>query len=614
MKHLVLGFLFLFSTVNHVSAAEITQTDWSAGPGILSPVTNWEADFQTSSGISWQSIPGQVALSGTPELNWTKNTLTNSYNSPFGVAAGDMDGDGDMDIVGTAEMSGVICMWINNGTSPATWTEQVVSNRLNGATGLSLTDLDSDGDLDILASATGTSNKIAWWRNDGGQPLTWTYQIIQSSWFDSYEVHAEDVDGDGHVDVLSTMWNPGYVTWWRNNGSTSPTWSRRDVAVNFAGAHSVRTGDLDDDGDMDLVAAGADCDEIAYWINDGESTPTWTKNVLRTGFNGARSVRVTDLDHDGDLDIVGISWASHVAWWRNDGGDPLVWTEQIIDGQFAGGHGLDVADVDGDGKLDVIGASYVRNRVTWWQQGEGDPIVWIPHYFLPGVPHAMEVATGDFDNDGDLDIIASANSAREFVWFEVTQFAPTGELNSSVLDLGTSTFSEIDWTASGLESCEVQVSVRSGSEPDNLGFWSAPMSTPGPLPSNQGQYFQYRVELSSTDPACSPILTDLTLRANMSAVSPTKLDPFRLEVFPNPSNPATIVKYQTPGEVPVSILVHDLSGRLVQTLYSGSPSVGNHQVRWEGKDNNGQSVSTGIYMVQLKVGDNDESRKLTLLR
>ncbi len=614
MKCLFFSFVFLTASVAVVWASEISQTDWAAGPGQFSPVTAWGADFQSSSGVSWKSVPGQLALSSNSESNWDKNIVSDTYMWPFGVATGDVDGDGDLDAVGTAEFSGVVCLWLNNGTSPVTWTEQVISNSFPGATGLALADMDDDGDLDILASANGTTKKIVWWRNNGGQPLSWAYQTIQSNWSDSYEVHADDVDGDGHIDVLSTQWTPGNVTWWRNSGSEPRTWVRHDVTTAFAGAHSVHTGDLDGDGDLDLVAAGATCNEIAWWANNGSPNPTWTKTVLRSGFTGARSVRVADIDNDGDLDVVGVSWNSHLAWWRNDGGDPQVWTEQILDDTFVGGHGLTVSDIDGDGRLDIVGASYLRNRVAWWRQGDGEPIVWTPQYYLPGVPRAMEVATGDFDGDGDLDIFASSYTTREFAWYEVTRFSSSGELTSSILDTGTSPVGGLDWTAAGSSECELQVEVRSGPQPESLGVWSEPLAEPGPLAQNQDRYFQYRVQLSTADPNCSPILHDFSLQPAVPTFVPDNSSTFHMGLFPNPSNPATVVEFSTPGEVPVSIAVHDLSGRLVQQLFTGVPSAGVHNVRWEGRDRHGRAMSTGIYLVQLWVGTTRQAKKLTLVR
>jgi hypothetical protein len=75
---------------------------------------------------------------------------------------------------------------------------------------------------------------------------------------------------------------------------------------------------LDGDGDLDVVAAANVTDEIAWWENDGDES--FTKHTIDGSFDGARSVIVTDLDSDGDVDVIGTARASvnggEIAWWE----------------------------------------------------------------------------------------------------------------------------------------------------------------------------------------------------------------------------------------------------------------------------------------------------------
>jgi hypothetical protein len=84
--------------------------------------------------------------------------------------------------------------------------------------------------------------------------------------------------------------------------------------------------------------------------------------------------------------------------------------------------------------------------------------------------------------------------------------------------------------------------------------------------------------------------------------------------FPNPFNPSTEIRYDLAAPVVVTLTLHDLLGRVVQTLVSGSQSAGRYLVRWDGKDENGRSVASGVYLYRLHAGSFVQTRRLVLLR
>jgi flagellar hook assembly protein FlgD len=87
---------------------------------------------------------------------------------------------------------------------------------------------------------------------------------------------------------------------------------------------------------------------------------------------------------------------------------------------------------------------------------------------------------------------------------------------------------------------------------------------------------------------------------------------------PNPFNPSTVVPYAVPGGAGVrrSVLlaVYDVNGALVKTLVSASVAGGRHEVRWDGRNERGENVSSGIYFMQLSADGHRDSRKMILLR
>ena len=96
--------------------------------------------------------------------SFTEHTVAGGYNGAAAVYAIDLDGDGDMDILGAANIADDITWWENNGSE--SFTKRTIDGNFNGARGVHAADVDGDGDLDVLGAAE-TAKDIAWWENDG---------------------------------------------------------------------------------------------------------------------------------------------------------------------------------------------------------------------------------------------------------------------------------------------------------------------------------------------------------------------------------------------------------------------------------------------------------------
>jgi len=302
-------------------------------------------------------------------IGWTEHTIDGDFNGASSVYATDVDGDGDTDVLGAAWLGHYITWWRNDGGSPITWTEYTIKSNFYNASSVYATDVDGDGDTDILGAAA-ASKDITWWRNDGGSPITWTEYTIEDIFDGANSVYATDVDGDGDTDVLGAAFHADDITWWRNDGGSPITWTEYTIDGNFDYAYSVYATDVDGDGDTDVLGAAADADDITWWRNDGGSPITWTEYTIEGDFDAAWSVYATDIDGDGDTDVLGAAaGADDITWWRNDGGSPITWTEYTIDGDFDGAYSVYATDVDGNGDTDVLGAATNADDITWWESG-----------------------------------------------------------------------------------------------------------------------------------------------------------------------------------------------------------------------------------------------------
>jgi photosystem II stability/assembly factor-like uncharacterized protein len=84
--------------------------------------------------------------------------------------------------------------------------------------------------------------------------------------------------------------------------------------------------------------------------------------------------------------------------------------------------------------------------------------------------------------------------------------------------------------------------------------------------------------------------------------------------YPNPFNPATAISYQLAEVSSVTLRVFDLLGREITTLVNGQQSAGSHTVQWDGKNNHGEHVSSGIYLYELRAGTSMTTRKMVLAK
>jgi len=92
-----------------------------------------------------------------------------------------------------------------------------------------------------------------------------------------------------------------------------------------------------------------------------------------------------------------------------------------------------------------------------------------------------------------------------------------------------------------------------------------------------------------------------------------------LQNYPNPFNPETWIPYQLPDDVAVSIFIYNIQGRLVRRLELGEQSAGSYMTRdkavyWDGKDDRGEKVASGIYWYTLRAGDFDAMRRMVIVK
>jgi hypothetical protein len=189
--------------------------------------------------------------------------------------------------------------------------------------GFGVGDLDADGDLDVVGT-TGERRRVEWYINPGDGSGDWPVRLIDQVpdvvFFDRCEI--ADLNGDNRPDVLATEENgrdDGARTfWWQHPDAATNAWLRR-VMVTQASTHSLDVADLDGDGDLDVVVGEhRGLRSLKVFENDGEGS--FQEHVIDRNKESHLGARLVDLDGDGDLDIVSIAWDTPgtLHAWRND--------------------------------------------------------------------------------------------------------------------------------------------------------------------------------------------------------------------------------------------------------------------------------------------------------
>jgi hypothetical protein len=100
---------------------------------------------------------------------------------------------------------------------------------VQGPERVALVDLDRDGDLDVVTSAS-VDATVAWHENASGDGSSWTFHAVDAALSGAEDVRVADLDGDGDLDLASAASTAGIVAWHKNPGSTGPPWTTATIA------------------------------------------------------------------------------------------------------------------------------------------------------------------------------------------------------------------------------------------------------------------------------------------------------------------------------------------------------------------------------------------------
>ncbi|MBL9152511.1 MAG: DUF11 domain-containing protein, partial [Verrucomicrobiales bacterium] len=415
------------------------------GSSVVYTVTATVVDAGTAD-LAAQSIVTNTARvkapPGVTEINLTNNADTDSdivvldatggtgsfsdsgqalgKSATRSVVLGDVDGDGDLDLVEGNYSGQANRVWLNDGAGSFTDSGQALGKYSTRS--VALGDVDGDGDLDLVEGNANQANRV--WLNDGSGSFSDSGQMLGGAATTS--VALGDVDGDGDLDLVEGNYGQANQVW-LNNGTG--TFSNSGQLLGSHSTLGVALGDVDGDGDLDLVE-GNQNQANRVWLNNGAGTFSGSGQTL--GNLATRSIALGDVDGDGDLDLVEGTYNQGNRVWLNSGAGTFTDSGQSLGSSKT--YSVALGDVDGDGDLDLFEGSgntfsAQTNRV-WLNDGAGS---FSDSGQMLGFYHTTSVAFGDVDGDGDLDVVAGAIDQANRVWINQGSGVVSNDVDLSIV-------------------------------------------------------------------------------------------------------------------------------------------------------------------------------------
>ncbi|MEL6820622.1 MAG: T9SS type A sorting domain-containing protein, partial [Calditrichota bacterium] len=598
-----------------------------------------------------------------------RNTVAVNIDQSDRYASGDIDDDGDTDVLVTRSSSPQeLILYVNGGF--ASFDEVIINNLPTSINDIEILDADLDGDMDIMAS--GMTHLL--YENDGNENFQVT--SIDLPLFSTKTV-TSDVNNDGVTDVVTVGSSFG---WLNNNGNSNMEFR---MVGETGSSYFHMMVDSDGDSDLDIFASynSVDFSQLTVYKNDGNGR--FNPDHFYYTEIDLGDVQFVDLDNDSDMDF--ISFNSGIFSFENDGNNNS--TQRSI-ATSQSGLSFSTSDVNNDGYQDLLYLDLSSNSelILYLNDGahnftpqtiaensdqdiilafyadfdlDGNMDILVVDDYSPGsygvflysndglanftasfltnigdIPDKSRMQAEDFDLDGDIDFVLGRDGLyEELFWIENVNGTYFREHRLSSLHSFDIEFKITDLDSDG--DMDIIQRQRTSGEDHIIGWYNNNGSGSfnwgvmanfnnifwhlfGGDVTGDGRKDILTVEFQSFggpgyDGSVSPnflIFENLDPSTAISDETPVVPSELLLhQNYPNPFNPSTTIAFDLAVASEVTLTVYDIQGRKVATLLNEPRVPGYHEV-----DFDASNLTSGVYVYRLNAGNFSEARKMLLIR
>ncbi len=555
--------------------------------------------------------PNSTVLSistNPPSLaGWPLETGGGMYAS---AACADIDGDDQLEIVIGSEH---LYAWHYDGTEvrdgdgdPRTGGIFEIDGVGGYHASAAIGEIDGDPGIEIVAPAWGNVGTdvdpvyevYAWNGEDGSVLPGWPVTTKKFCWGSPA---LADLDHDGRSEIVQSCADQKLYCW-RYNGSEYIDGDHDPTTQGvFANLHaswiyaSPAIADLDGDSNLEIIQPSLN-DSIYVFHSDGSRMEGWPFWAMSDPFT---SPTVGDVDNDGYPEVVVSSNADKVWLLESDGTVMSGWPKTVsLSDDFSPSPVL--ADITGDGYLELVLGGHDGSLTVCDYHGDD----------LPGWPVYMgsqtlsSPAVADIDGDPGLEIVIGAKNGRLYCYdsdgtiVDGWPIQTDAEIHGSPLVADLDGDGDVEVVVGGMDT-KLYVWDCDGDYDDGDGVeWGCFLHDPW-----RTQHYEFLVPVGVEDGG-----------DEWTSMSVLKL----YQNSPNPFNPVTTISFNIPaagGEKPVVLSVYDVAGRRVRTLVDEAMSGGRYGAAWDGRDDAGAQVSSGVYFYRIEVdGMTSAAKKMVLLK
>ncbi|RMG92693.1 MAG: VCBS repeat-containing protein [Chloroflexi bacterium] len=341
-------------------------------------------------------------------------SLTTTHTSVARPAVADIDGDIDIDVVAGSLTTSLLRGHRANGFGAGYVAFDVTDASFSNAEAVAIGDIDLDGDQDVVAAAR-NEKILEWFENADTAGTLWIRHNIANSVTGINSILVTDIDRNGTLDVVAAGQGLGAVYWWPNNVTS---WDNAILiqAVSPGSGVYIDAGDFDRDGDIDIAAALEGTGQVGWFENTSPTVPNWINHNIQSLLQRPKVLVAADINSDNWTDIAVVEdGISSIVWWQNSAsgfGSKAVVTDNTVDITD-----MDVADFNGDQIPDFLVAVSSANELQVISRSSNSGNDWSPTVVTDALSGPAYVLAADINVDGTPDMLAAEPSANTIRWW-----------------------------------------------------------------------------------------------------------------------------------------------------------------------------------------------------